>query len=79
MRSRTRSIASAGNYGAGLAPFFISLAAWIGMYALFLIIKPISKRAITAVKAPGASRWPAGWPRVVLGVVQMVALYVIVT
>ncbi|GAA4267298.1 YhgE/Pip domain-containing protein [Frondihabitans peucedani] len=72
------SIASAGNYGAGLAPFFISLAAWIGMYALFLIIKPISKRAVTAVKAPGRITL-AGWlTPAVLGLVQMLALFAIV-
>ncbi len=72
------NIASASNYGAGLAPFFISLAAWIGMYALFLILKPISKRAITAVRKPlrvvlGGWLTPA-----LLGVVQMVALFLIV-
>jgi putative membrane protein len=72
------SIASAGTYGAGLAPFFISLAAWIGMYALFLIIKPISKRALTAVKAPGRITL-AGWlTPAALGLVQMVALFAIV-
>jgi putative membrane protein len=72
------SVASAGSYGAGLAPFFISLAAWIGMYALFLIIKPISKRAITAVKAP-ARITLAGWlTPAVLGLVQMLALFAIV-
>ena len=72
------NIASAANYGAGLAPFFISLAAWIGMYALFLILKPISKRAITAVRKPlrvvlGGWLTPA-----LLGVVQMAALFLIV-
>lgn len=72
------SIASAGSYGAGLAPFFISLAAWIGMYALFLIIKPISKRAITAVKAP-ARITLAGWlTPAALGLLQMLALFAIV-
>lgn len=72
------SVASAGNYGAGLAPFFISLAAWIGMYALFLIIKPISKRALTAVRAPGRITL-AGWlTPAVLGLVQMLALFAIV-
>ncbi len=72
------NVAAASNYGAGLAPFFISLAAWIGMYALFLILKPISKRAITAVRKPlsvGARRLAdAG----ALGVVQMAALFLIV-
>ncbi|ARC58223.1 Chromosome partition protein Smc [Frondihabitans sp. 762G35] len=72
------SVASAGSYGAGLAPFFISLAAWIGMYALFLIIKPISKRALTAVRAPGRITM-AGWlTPAALGLVQMLALFAIV-
>ncbi|GAA0965513.1 YhgE/Pip domain-containing protein [Frigoribacterium faeni] len=73
------ALTSAGTYGAGLAPFFISLAAWIGIYALFLIVKPLSKRAITAVKAPGRIV-TAGWlAPALLGVVQMVALFAIVT
>ncbi|MGU3410334.1 YhgE/Pip family protein [Microbacterium sp. M1A1_1b] len=72
------NVAAADNYGAGLAPFFISLAAWIGMYALFLILKPISKRAITAVRKP-LSIVLGGWfTPVVLGIVQMVALFFIV-
>lgn len=72
------NVAAADNYGAGLAPFFISLAAWIGMYALFLILKPISKRAITAVRKP-LSVVLGGWlTPALLGVVQMVALFLIV-
>lgn len=72
------NVAAAANYGAGLAPFFISLAAWIGMYALFLILKPISKRAITAVRKP-LRVVLGGWlTPVLLGVVQMVALFFIV-
>ncbi|WP_439693690.1 YhgE/Pip family protein [Curtobacterium sp. SP.BCo] len=74
----TDDVASASNYGAGLAPFFISLAAWIGMYALFLILKPISKRAITAVRKP-LQVVLGGWlTPVLLGLVQMVALFFIV-
>ena len=73
------AVTSAGSYGAGLAPFFVSLAAWIGMYALFLIVKPVSKRAITAVRAPLRVTL-AGWATpFVLGLVQMVALFAIVT
>ncbi|NIJ05861.1 YhgE/Pip family protein [Frigoribacterium faeni] len=71
-------LTSAGTYGAGLAPFFISLAAWIGIYALFLIVKPVSKRAITASAAP-ARVVVAGWlTPAMLGAVQMVALFAIV-
>lgn len=74
----TDDIAAASNYGAGLAPFFISLAAWIGMYALFLILKPISKRAITAVRKPLAVVFGGWLTPALLGVVQMVALFLIV-
>lgn len=72
------SVASAGSYGAGLAPFFSVLAAWIGIYALFLIVRPVSKRAITSLHGPfkvGLAGWltPA-----MLGVIQMVGLFAVV-
>ena len=72
------NVAAASNYGAGLAPFFISLAAWIGMYALFLILKPISKRAITAVRRPLRVVFGGWLTPALLGVVQMAALFLIV-
>jgi putative membrane protein len=75
----TSAVTKASTYGAGMAPFFISLAAWIGIYALFLIVKPLSRRALTAIKAPGRIT-TAGWLTPgLLGVVQMIAVYVIVT
>jgi putative membrane protein len=43
---------SAGSYGAGLAPFFVSLAAWIGGYVLFLLVRPLSNRAMAANQTP---------------------------
>jgi putative membrane protein len=48
----TSAVTQAGSYGAGLAPFFAALAGWIGIYALFLIVKPISRRAVTALHSP---------------------------
>ena len=74
----SKDIASAGNYGAGLAPFFISLAAWIGMYALFLILRPISKRAITAGRRTLGVTLGAWLTPALLGLVQMLALFAIV-
>ena len=71
------AITEAGNYGAGLAPFFLSLAAWIGMYALFLLVRPLSRRALTAVRRPFRTAI-AGWiPPMLLGVVQMVGLFLV--
>jgi putative membrane protein len=68
-------LASASNYGSGLAPFFAALAGWIGIYALFLIVKPISRRAVTALHRP-VKITLAGWlTPAVLGGIQMVALF----
>ncbi len=72
------ALTAASSYGAGMAPFFISLAAWIGIYALFLIVKPYSQRAVTALRRPlpitlGAWATPA-----LLGALQMVAVFAIV-
>jgi putative membrane protein len=76
---RTEDTASAGTYGAGLAPLFLSLSAWIGSYALFLILRPLSRRAITAVKQPIRVAL-AGWlTPALLGAAQMVALFLIAT
>lgn len=73
------AIAEAEDYGLGLAPFFVSLAAWIGIYALFLIVKPISRRALTAVDKPVRVTL-AGWLTPgLLGVVQMAAVFAILT
>ncbi|MEV7799536.1 YhgE/Pip domain-containing protein [Microbacterium foliorum] len=67
-------VASAEDYGAGLAPFFAALSAWIGIYALFLIVKPVSRRAVTALHSPIRVTL-AGWlTPAMLGAVQMVGL-----
>ncbi|MDN8548872.1 YhgE/Pip domain-containing protein [Microbacterium sp. NM3R9] len=69
------NLASAGDYGAGLAPFFAALAGWIGIYALFLIVKPISRRAVTALRSP-VRVTVAGWlTPALLGSVGMVVLF----
>lgn len=68
-------VATANSYGAGLAPFFAALAGWIGIYALFLIVKPISRRAVTALHSPIRVTL-AGWlTPAILGAVQMAALF----
>ncbi|WP_245976953.1 YhgE/Pip family protein [Cryobacterium soli] len=73
------AVTSAGTYGAGLAPFFASLAGWIGIYALFLIVKPVSRRAITALHSP-LKITLAGWLTPgILGLLQMAALFGILT
>jgi putative membrane protein len=73
------AITQAADYGAGLAPFFLSLSSWIGIYALFLLVRPLSRRALTAVRRPVRTML-AGWlTPALLGVVQMIALFLLVT
>jgi len=72
------SQATAGSYGAGLAPFFMSLACWIGAYVLFLLVRPLSPRALAA------TQWPVrvalgGWlPPAIFGLGQVVLLFLAV-
>lgn len=71
-------VADASSYGAGMAPFFVSLAAWIGIYALFLIVKPYSKRAVTALRRPFPIALAAWATPAALGVLQMAAVFGII-
>lgn len=67
-------VAAAEDYGQGLAPFFAALAGWIGIYALFLIVKPVSRRAVTALHSPIRITL-AGWlTPAALGALQMAGL-----
>lgn len=76
---KRNAVTEASNYGAGLAPFFISLSAWIGIYALFLLVRPLSRRALTAVRRPIRTTL-AGWATpALLGALQMVMLFLTVT
>ncbi|WP_374947921.1 YhgE/Pip family protein [Agreia sp.] len=75
----TNAVTKASTYGAGMAPFFISLAAWIGIYALFLIIKPLSKRAVTALRKPVRVTAAGLMTPGILGAIQMIAVFAIVT
>lgn len=73
------SQADAGSYGAGLAPFFMGLATWIGAYVVFLLVRPLSNRAIAA------RAWPlriaiGGWiTPSLIGAAQVAAMLVIIS
>jgi putative membrane protein len=70
---------SAGSYGAGLAPFFLGLATWIGAFVLFLLLKPLSRRGLAAGRSPLRVA-VGGWlPGVLLGAAQVVVMYAAVT
>ena len=77
IKLETDGVAQAANYGAGLAPFFGALAGWIGIYALFLIVKPISRRAVAALHSPVRITL-AGWLTPgMFGLIQMSLLFLV--
>lgn len=73
------SQAAAGSYGAGLAPFFLALAAWIGGYVLFLLVRPLSNRAIAADQSPLRVALGGWYPPLLLGAAQVVVVLGVVT
>jgi putative membrane protein len=68
----------AGSYGAGLAPFFVSLAAWIGGYVLFLLLRPLSNRAMAANQTPLRVALGGWLAPSVLGATQVLLLVALV-
>ncbi|NNU26084.1 YhgE/Pip family protein [Isoptericola sediminis] len=77
VRVRDESLSSAGTYGGGLAPFFLSLAAWIGAYVLFLLVRPLSTRALVAGRS-GLATALGGWAvPAAIGVVQVGLMFTV--
>ncbi|HET7689280.1 MAG TPA: YhgE/Pip domain-containing protein [Nocardioidaceae bacterium] len=72
------STARAQTYGEGLAPFFLPLAAWIGGYALFLLLRPLSTRAMAANQSPMRVAIGGWLPAALIGSAQMAILSVAV-
>ncbi|WP_328317017.1 YhgE/Pip domain-containing protein [Streptomyces sp. NBC_00388] len=70
----SKSLHPAPNYGTGFAPYFIPLSLWVGAMVAYMLIQPLSRRALAA----GASAWRitfAGWlPVAAIGVLQTAAL-----
>ncbi|MCB5280991.1 MULTISPECIES: YhgE/Pip domain-containing protein [Micrococcaceae] len=72
------SQAKAASYGAGLAPFFLTLALWIGIFMLVQAMRPITQRAL-ASNAPSWKIAVGGWlPFLAVAVVQASLLTLVV-
>ncbi len=70
----SRATHKADTYGTGFAPYFIPLSLWVGAMVAYMLMQPLSKRALAA----GAPAWRialAGWlPVAAIGVLQTAAL-----
>lgn len=72
------SQAKADSYGAGLAPFFLTLALWIGIFMLFQAMRPITRRAL-ASNAPAWKIAVGGWlPFLAVSALQATLLTLVV-
>ncbi|HET8877931.1 MAG TPA: YhgE/Pip domain-containing protein [Arthrobacter sp.] len=72
------SQAKAGSYGAGLAPFFLTLALWIGIFMLVQAMRPVTQRAL-ASNAPSWKIAVGGWlPFLTVAAVQASLLTLVV-
>lgn len=72
------SQAEAGSYGAGLAPFFLTLALWIGVFMLIQAMRPVTRRAL-ASNAPAWKIAVGGWlPFLAVAAVQASLLTLVV-
>jgi len=72
------SQAKAGSYGACLAPFFLTLALWIGVFMLIQAMRPVTQRAL-ASNAPAWKIAVGGWlPFLAVAAVQASLLTLVV-
>ncbi|MGN6405121.1 YhgE/Pip family protein [Sinomonas sp.] len=72
------SQAKAATYGAGLAPYFLALAMWVGIFMLTQAMRPVTKRAL-ASNAPAWKIAIGGWlPFAVVSAAQATVLTAVV-
>ncbi len=62
------------NYGAALAPYFIALALWVGAMAIYLLLRPLSSRAIASTTGSIRTALAGYVPGLALAVVQVALL-----
>jgi putative membrane protein len=62
------------NYGEALAPYFISLALWVGAMAIYLLLRPLSARAIASTTGSIRTALAGYVPGLLVSVVQVALL-----
>lgn len=62
------------SYGEGLAPYFMALALWVGAMSIYLLLRPVSTRAIASTAGAVRTALAGFLPGGALSVVQAVLL-----
>ncbi len=78
IRTEDVAQASADSYGAGLAPFFLAIGAWVGGYVMFLLVRPLSNRAIAARQSPLRTALGGWLTPALLAAVQVLVMLAVV-
>lgn len=64
-------------FGVGLAPFFISLALFVGATTMFMLLRPIQRRALDSGVNPFRAMLASYLPAMLVGVTQAVLIWVV--
>lgn len=64
-------------FGRGLSPFFLSLSLWFGGLIMFMVLPPISRRAIDSGALPARVALDTLVPAYLIGLAQVIALWVV--
>ncbi|KQY59500.1 hypothetical protein ASD11_08035 [Aeromicrobium sp. Root495] len=59
------------SYGEGLAPYFIALALWVGAMAIYLLLRPVSARAIASTTGSVRTALAGFAPGAALSIIQV--------
>lgn len=66
-------------YGYGLAPYFLALALWVGALAFYLMMQPLSRRAVAGRRPVVAVALISYLPGVAMGIVQSTLAVLVLT
>ena len=64
-------------FGKGLSPFFLSLSLWFGGLVMFMVMPPLSRRAIDSAATPFRVMLNTLVPAFIIGFAQALALWVV--
>lgn len=64
-------------FGKGLAPFFLSLSMWMGAVVMFMVLRPLNRRAIDSGVGPLRATLSTYVPAMLLGFMQAVQVWAV--
>lgn len=66
-------------FGEGMSPFFVSLSMWFGALAMFMVLRPLSRRATDSGTSPFRVALGSYLPAVGIGLIQATLVWLVQT